>query len=80
MRFSALLYLKALKTLKALRSKKPVDNSIFQHDKKPKNDPKKQTLCRPNRAAVMPPQSPKGEAQPVYEPTNHHNRPIFKSG
>ena len=56
MRFSSLLYLKVFKNIKRTGSKKSVDKSNFE-----KNIFEEiQTLCRPNRAAFIPPESPKG--------------------
>ena len=37
---------------------------------------KKQTLCRPNRAAVIPPQSPRGGRSGSAR-GSHHHKPLF---
>ena len=56
--FSALLMIKAFKNLKNPTLKKNLwVSQFFLHGKNRKN----QTLCRPNRAAVIPPESPEGD-------------------
>ena len=37
---------------------------------------KKQTLCRPNRAAILPPQSPRGGRSGSAR-GSHHHKPLF---
>ena len=59
MRFSSLLYLKALKALKARREK----NLWISHSLTKAKIVQKQMLCRPNRAALSPLNPPSGGTQ-----------------